>query len=136
MPVTVEKLPNEPIILCTYFEPAGPSDQPVLWEQLATAVGGLDGPIYRITDLSRIKITFGNMAVAIAQEAKDKRPGSAADPRIRSVLVATGTLIELAAKSITQEQYGRIGAPALFTNLDEALNYCRSQIAKENIHPD
>jgi hypothetical protein len=136
MPVTVEKLPDEPIIVCTFYEPASSADYPVLWEKLSQAVEGVDGPIYRITDLSPIKITFGNMVVAIAEEAKSKMPGSAADPRIRSVLIATGTLIEFAAKSITQEQYGAIGVPALFTTLDEALSYCRSQIAKEDSHTD
>jgi hypothetical protein len=48
------------------------------------------------------------------------------------VLVATGSLIELAAKSIQQDQYGKVHAPVLFTDREQALAYCRSELAKMN----
>src|SRR5205823_5016350 len=125
-----QKLPDEPILITAFFEPSKPTDQAELWAALAPMVEGMPGPIYRITDLSKLNVTFGQMVGALAYETKGSYPGSAADPRVRSVLVANSAVVEIAAKSITQEQYGQSTMPPLFSTLDEALAYCRAEIAK------
>jgi hypothetical protein len=127
MSFKIEKLPNEPIIICTLapnFEPA--NDYPSFWPQLGKMVEGMEGPIYRITHLLSTNFNFGQMTVAIGEETRSGLPGSLGDPRIRSVLVSQAALAQLAVQSLQQEQYGQRDNP-LFGTLEEALAYVREQ---------
>ena len=132
MAFTVEKLPDEPIIVITFRNPSNPTqDYGPLLDQVAKLCEGLEGPIYRITDLRQVNFSFSDMVVAIAEEFKSGKPGSAADPRIRTVLAASGELVKLAAESVKQEQYGARNDTPMFTSLDEAIAYSRAELAKK-----
>jgi len=132
MAFTVEKLPDEPIIIITFRNPSNPTeDYGPLLDQVAKLCEGLEGPIYRITDLRQVNFSFSDMVVSIAEEFKSGRPGSAADPRIKAVLAASGELVKLAAESVKQEQYGAQSDTPIFTSLDEAIAYARAELAKK-----
>jgi hypothetical protein len=130
MTVSVEKLADAPILIVTFAEPSSPTDQAAMWAAIAPLVEALEAPIYRITDLSKLDVKFGQMVGAIAYEAKGNLPGSAADPRVRSVLVTTSAIVEIAAKSLAQAQYGQIAMPPMFTTRDAALAHCQAELAK------
>jgi hypothetical protein len=129
MSFTIEKLPDEPIIICSMSEQFNPlKDYGAFWQRLGEVVKDMEGPIYRITHLKTDQIQFSDMVLALAAEAKSGMPGSLTDPRIRSVLVNRSILAQMAVESIKQEQYGQLDTP-LFGTLDEALTYVRQQLA-------
>jgi hypothetical protein len=128
MNFNIEKLPHEPIVICTMaatFDPA--NEYPAFWAQLGKAVQGLEGPIYRIPLVLDLDFNFGRMAVAIAEEARSGKPGSLGDPRIRNLLVSQAALAQLSIESLQQEQYGRLDNTLLFSTVEEALAYARQQ---------
>ena len=50
------------------------------------------------------------------------------DPRVVSIIVGSGPLIEIAARSFQQRQRGAFKV-SVFSDLDEALAYARERIA-------
>jgi hypothetical protein len=134
MPFTVEKLPEEPIVLVKIkvgdqkdFE----RDFPPLVQRIAELVAGIEGPIYRITDLTEVNISFGELVLAMQQEYRSEMPGTAADPRIQVVLVTSSKLIEVGAEGVPKSiHYGGKQPPKIFPTMDEALAYARAELAK------
>jgi hypothetical protein len=130
MSFTIEALPDEPIVL---IKVRGQSDSmkdyPQLLSQLGKLLEGREGPIYRISDFSEAdNMSFSDLVVALAQEYCGKIPGTAADPRIRVVLVSSNDMLKWGAESAQQEQYGGLDAPPIFPTLQEALAFCRVEI--------
>lgn len=129
MNFSIEKLSDEPIIICTlgvHFDPV--DDYPTFWPQLGQAIEGMEAPIYRITHLLSKDYDFGQMTVAIAEETRNGFPGSIGDPRVRSVLVSQAAMVQLGIESLQQEQYGQLDHP-IFGTLEEALAFVREQLA-------
>lgn len=131
MTFTIEKLEGEPIIVCTMSAQFNPNtDYGAFWQQLGALLEGMEAPIFRITVLEAEEITFSDMAMALAAEARSGAPGSGSDERIRLVLVSKAVLAQMAVESIRQEQYGGLDTP-LFGTLEEALAYARAELKKE-----
>ncbi len=86
----------------------------------------IQGTIYRIIDDTRVKIPFSDMVNVLAA---DTRGGVGTNPRIRTVFVGSGKMIELGVKSMKQKQYGGVETP-MFASLDEALAYVNAELAK------
>lgn len=130
MPFILEKLPGEPILIMKSGDKADANtDQMEIVTRLEEATRGMEGPIYRITDISAAKeMDFGMLVAALAGDYHSGLPGSAGDPRIRVVLVSDNPLIKLGAQSVRQEQYGGMEPPPVFSTLDEALDHCRKQL--------
>jgi hypothetical protein len=130
MSFSIQKFPNEPIVLVVFnndFDPL--QDYPLLWEALGRELEGMPGPIYRITNMLDINLTLSALMIGMAQETRGGSPGSASDPRMRGSMVAAGILAELIAKSFQQEQYGGRAAPVpLFSTVDEALAHARAEL--------
>ncbi len=126
MSFTVQRLPNEPILIITRFD-ATPSDLPQIFQQSLELSEDIEGTVYRIHDISRINPDFGTMVMGMAN-ASEKREGSMRDPRFQDILVGSHELIRLASAAFQQEQYGGLTIP-LFESLEEALDYARKQIA-------
>lgn len=129
MGFTVEKLPDEPVVICTLLPPFDPiQDLPSFFAQIAQTIEGLEEPIYRILDLCAVQLSFSDITLALAEETRSALPGTLADPRIRSVVVvAPGTMQEFGAMSTQQLQYGERSSH-IVTELDVALAYARAQL--------
>jgi hypothetical protein len=131
MAYTVERLTNEPIVVLTVRDPLGPPEmQREAQMKVAEAGADITGAIYRITDLTELTISFGDIVRSLGEEAKSKREGSMSDSHVRSIIVAKDEIIKMAAASLSQEQYGALNIK-LFTTRDEAVAYAREQIAEE-----
>ncbi|HEC22199.1 MAG TPA: hypothetical protein ENI95_04710 [Chloroflexi bacterium] len=126
MSFTVQRLPNEPILIVTRFD-ATPSDLLQIFQQSLELSEDIEGTVYRIHDISRVDLDFGTMVAGMAN-ASEKRKGSMRDPRFQDILVGGHELIRLASAAFQQEQYGNLTIP-FFESLEEALDYARKQIA-------
>lgn len=130
MSFSIEKLPDEPIIICTIepgFDPW--RDFPAFWAQLDAAIAGLPGPIYRINQFKREEVNFSNLLAGLAEETRSGKPGSAADPRIRFLAVSRSALREMTRTSFLQEQYGHITIH-IFDAVETALAHARAELAQ------
>jgi hypothetical protein len=127
MSYTVEKLKDEPIIIFT-IEKGFKFEQNTGTVQLeiADAIEGLPKPVFLITDFSQIDMTFSELVLALGT-ARSGDAGSFSDQRLRNVFVGHDDMVDLAAKSLFQTQYGKI--PVLvFSTLDEALDYAHGML--------
>lgn len=127
MSYKVEKVRDKPIIIFTIeqgfkFEKSTEDVQ----QEIASIVEGLTKPIFLITDFSRIDMTFSELVLALGN-ARSGVAGSFSDQRLRNVFVGHDDMVDLAAKSLFQTQYGKI--PVLvFTTLDEAIAYAEGML--------
>jgi hypothetical protein len=128
MPYKVEKIPGEPVLVFTLwgtFELL--EDQEKISQEISDLIKDIDGSYFMIDDYSGIvNVNFGDMIAVMAEQTKRNLPGSITDPRAKHVLVGSNAMIDFAAKSFNQPQYGGFTLP-MYTSLDEALAYVRSQ---------
>lgn len=124
----INKLPDEPIIIATYTKGQPPAEaiEEVI-QYTAQLLDEVEGVIYRIEDLTEADMTFGD-AVQVMGAVTKNRPGSARDPRVKTLLVGAGTLLDLSAKAFQQTQYGGLQVP-LYSSVEEALANARELIA-------
>lgn len=127
MAVTVEKLSGEPIIITTYTDPFDAAvDLPASFAQVAELSKDLPAPVYSVNHIQLSETGFSDITLAM-QQAISNMPGSAVDPRIRTLLVGASDLLRLAAESGSQEQYGGVDI-RWFPTLDEALAVARAEL--------
>lgn len=128
MPYKIEKLPNEPVLVFTLWGAFDiQDDQERISAEIVNLVKDIEGPYYIIDDYSGlVNVNLGDMIAVMAEQTKSNLPGSVMDPRAKHVLVGNNDLIEFAAKSFDQSQYGAFQLQ-IFTSYDEALAYIHSQ---------
>ncbi len=127
MPFSVEQVPNQPIFVITLSEPFDQAKEaPASDWKFQELIATVQGTIYRVIDLTRWTIPFNDMINGLAS---DTRGGAGADPRIHTVIVGSGEMVEFGVKAMKQRQYGAKEIP-LFASLDEALAYVNAELAK------
>ncbi|HVO72032.1 MAG TPA: hypothetical protein VMT24_18410 [Aggregatilineaceae bacterium] len=124
MSLILTRLPGEPIIV---VKPALPVEQNI--EHVFTIdarcdqiVSELGGPLYRILDMRLADLAFSDILLFLDLE-KEGRPGSLADPRVRTLMVGRHPLLKIAARRILQEL--NVTVP-VFEAVDEALACVRA----------
>ncbi len=125
MPVTVEKYPNEPILLVTVD---GHLDAPMvrqLYSQIGELTEGMEAPIYRITDVRKQETTFMEM-MGIIKEATKDMPGTTSDPRIFNIFVGRDKMTMIARD--VMQRINPNNHPIL-DEIEEALEYIRWQLS-------
>ncbi|MEO8394349.1 MAG: hypothetical protein ABI700_15260 [Chloroflexota bacterium] len=126
MPVRVERLPNEPILIATLSGLVTEQDFFELYH-LSSALIGMDGgAFYRISDLRAATSTFGDILKAI-QKAAQEMPASLMDPQIQVTFVGENTWINLARDFFLKRG---INLP-VFLDMENALESVRIRIASE-----
>jgi len=130
MPIHVEKLADEPIIMATYENPID------YYTEMATMFARIlalretitDSPkYYVIIDMTDIHPGFSEIVHSLGEASKASKQRRA-DLPISLHLVGTGSLFEMIANALGQRQYGGYTAP-LHTTLTEALAAIRAEIA-------
>lgn len=127
MPIKVERLPLEPIIVATVYEPANPAQDA---SQIAAETAALIGPdemtVCVINDFRQMKIDF-KMMMSGMSATRAERTGGVGDPRVYTILVGEGIVWEVAQKSVGKFLSNGPGV-ALFASMDEALAHAREKI--------
>ncbi len=129
MPVQVNKLPDEPIILLTYDGSVDVETVKSAFQQSVELMSEINGAVYRISDVRAIdadETTIGQLFKLIAELRRDTS-GSSADPRIHGVFVGGHQLARIYADFMRQQQFGGTLIPFYHT-LEEALDYIRFEI--------
>ncbi len=127
MPIAVDWIPDEPIILatCTGFLTVG--DFKGMFEQVAALMQAVEGIIYRIADYREAESSFVDIMKTVQETAKGMS-GSVSDPRLKSIYVGTTHWISL-ARTAYQNQPGGFQIPT-FHSIEDALTYIHLDMAK------
>jgi hypothetical protein len=129
MPATVERLPNEPIIIVTVTGQLTVEVMRDVYRQIAEIADDVVPPLYRITDTRFREASFAEM-MAIIKEASKGMPGTTTDPRIRNMFVGRDKMA-----MIGRDCYSNVtpqgNVMPMFETIEEALVYIRLEIDKQ-----
>ena len=131
MPVTIEQIPNEPIILLRY---QGFLDVATVTEAFIKSVAlatNIEGTVYRIADVREAESTFVEVMNII--KASRSTAGSTTDNKFRVIFVGDNQLIRFYMQILAN-----LGAPPLriFHTLEDAMEYIRLERAKHPLIAD
>lgn len=129
MPVTVEKLPGEPIIIATHTGETTAEEVAIMFARSAELMRGIDGTVYRITDVTGVTLSLPNL-LGIVGEASRRGPGSPGDPRLRVHMVGTDAMAKLYVEFVKHRRNGGVQIP-MHRTVDAALHAIRLQITAE-----
>lgn len=128
MPVTVYRLPDEPILVATF---TGEVNGDVIVEMYRRSVPLLtdkDTLVYRIADFRQA--TSNVLAVlSVLKAVIIGGPGSTRDPRIKPVLLGDNQWVRVGRDTLKHESFGGMELP-VFDKMGAALQYIRVQIAR------
>ncbi len=130
MPIIVEKLPDEPIIVVICQEPMNyVREAPKAFDQILALRDTIyDSPEYYIVfDASAVKMGFGDM-VTMMGEVKRVSQQPRSDLLVVPSLVGSGSLVEMAVNAVQQTQYGSYKKVPLFTSVEQALESIRTDL--------
>ena len=90
MSLTVERLPDEPIIQVTITGRVTPDVIKEMFVQSAKFADEMGAEtVYRVTDLRDIETTFTDLVLILAETTKAALPGSPVDPRFYGAMVGS-----------------------------------------------
>lgn len=129
MPVTVERLPGEPIIIATHTGHTTAEEVADMFARSAELMHGVEGTVYRITDVTGVTLSLPNL-LGIVGEASKREPGSPSDPRLKVHIVGTDAMAKLYVEFIKHARNGGVQIP-MHKTLEDALHSIRLDIASE-----
>lgn len=129
MAVKVTPVPNLPALILENILPFDPAqDTQTNMDETVKLKRKLGRPVYRIIDIRSFNITFSDMTMAMGAERG--REGGSSDPDVTTCFVGSGALVEVGTKALAQQdQYGK-GKVKLFTSVEQAIEYVRTDVGK------
>jgi hypothetical protein len=95
--------------------------------QLQTLLSNTNSNVYYIADMRKVKISFSDLVVGLAQAFANKS-SPYANPRLKTYTVASDELIAFGAKAAAeQDQYNK-AAVKFYPGVDEALVEIRREM--------
>ena len=128
MPVTIKRLPDQPIIIASYSGHITVGDVLSVFTRSAEIVKPSDNTIYRISHIENTEAEFADI-LHFAQTSASDVPGSSTDSRFHPVIVGHDKWIKLFVQFMSKKQFGGVVVPCFLT-LSQALEYVQSDIAK------
>ncbi len=127
MTVTLEKLPDEPIVMATLSGEVTIAEMETMYAQCAEIIKEV-GRIYRITRLENTTTGFMDI-LKILQAAGKGSPGSSSDPKVGVIFLGSGSLIQLITNTMRQPQFAGVQLP-IFQSMEDTLTYIRYDMDK------
>ncbi|MCJ7432003.1 MAG: hypothetical protein MUO77_00805 [Anaerolineales bacterium] len=130
MPITVEKLSGEPIIVATFTEPMNYiAEVPSMFSRILELRDTIEDSLkyWVIIEMSGIKPDFDDVMFSLG-EARKASKQRRSDMPISLHMVGTGGLFKMIASAMSQHQYGEYTTP-LHLSLSEALDVIRTDIS-------
>lgn len=127
MTVTLEKMPNEPIVTATLSGEVTIAEMEEMYAKCAEIIKEV-GRIYRITRLDNTTTGFMDI-LKILQAAGKGNPGSSSDPNVGVIFLGSGSLIQLITNTMRQPQFAGVQLP-IFQSMEDTLTYIRYDMDK------
>jgi hypothetical protein len=126
MPITLERLPNEPILVATYTGHITLEDIRGLYRATAELIGDEPGTFHRISDTRGATSDFMEMLKTV-QTVTQEMAGSSLDQRIQVTFVGTTSWIRF-----LREAFAKRGVlTSAFEDLESALESVRYRVVTE-----
>lgn len=119
MPVTTEKINDQPIIFSRLQGRISATEADTLMNQCVDVATGIDGPVYHITDLTEAEISLLDIP-SVVEMLRANVPGSAVDSRFVKMFIGNARTSRLYADIFRKNI--RDSLP-FFNNMDDALAY-------------
>lgn len=126
MPVRVERLPDEPILIATFTGLLTVPDFIELYHLSSALIGTEAGKFHRITDTREATSTFPEILKAI-QAAAQELPSSSMDGQIEVTFVGTSTWVSFARDVFLSRGINM----SAFAEMEMALESVRIRVASE-----
>lgn len=126
MPIFVERLSDDPIVIAHLSGHLSIEDILTMFEETVRLTEDVTGRVYRITNVLEAESTFPEI-MAIIKQAGNGGRGSTSDPNIKAVFVGTNHWIDFTRRALSQPQYGGINM-SLFHTVEEALEFIHGLI--------
>jgi hypothetical protein len=128
MPISVERLPDQPIIISTYSGRVTVGDMHYAFARSAALISPDETRVYRIVHIDNIDVTFADV-LHFAQTASADLPGAFMDPRFSVLMVGHDQWTKLFLQFMGQKQFGGMTLPC-FVTLAQALAYVQTEMAR------
>jgi hypothetical protein len=129
MAYTVQRIPNEPIIVLKVMNPFNPAKEvPEQNAEIAKLSQGVTPPVYLISDLSELKISFSDLVVSLAEVKRDEE-SAFNNKNLVTLTVGSNEMVRLSVEAAKQKQYGGVNIQ-IFGSVDEAIAHARSLAKK------
>lgn len=132
MPLKIQSLPDEPILIIEMFTPADPfKDGEAELKATIDFKKKIGGHVFRVLDFTHAEIKFGDMMQGMA--AEKGKEGGINDPDVSTVFVAQGDMAQLGVEALReQKQYGDFrNVIGLFPTRDAAIAAIHAEMVKE-----
>lgn len=127
MPVTVYKLPDEPIIIAAFTDDITPEVVNDAFHQTAVFLQDEATVLYRISDF-RMVHTDGLHLLHLLRAAVTGAPGSSSDKHVKPVLLGVNHWSQM-----TQAALRDTVTMPIFETMSAALDYVRGEIARAKL---
>lgn len=125
MPYTVEKLPDEPILVVNSSRGEDP------YGEMAEAIDGINQtldeqpePIYLILDMRTMTLSLDEIMEAAMLSARGRNAMLHHRNIRESIFILTDPLVRMAVRGLDSATFGQLKART-FETLDQAVAYCR-----------
>lgn len=131
MPINIELLANEPIIIATFEGDITVDDVIFSFTETDRLINehNLPTPVYRISDYGNINTSFSNVINAVKAAVRRDIPGSVADERINGMLVGRNTWTRMGRDLLAIRGKKQM---KLFYSVDSALQHIRAEIKQQS----
>ena len=131
MPITVEQLPNEPIVLVRATHPFDAKlDIPYLIREASRLFDASPEPVFDITEALELKGSFNDLVTALSMLAREGKLAWKHPNVMGYAVVVDSTLARVGASALGQAQQDRSTPVTVTKTLDEALVVAREAIAE------
>ena len=127
MSYSIEKLPDDPIIITTMFEDFSMDQSEPFLDELIDLFDSLVEPVYLIADVDRYTFSVQDMLVALNVAVQGSRAIMHHPNLAGTVVVTSSKMMKLASKGAKSDAFGNIQTE-VFETLEEALDHIRSRL--------
>jgi hypothetical protein len=131
MPITVEKLPDEPIMFVKVTAPyTVKEDVPMTLAEVKRHLDAATEPLWNVADAREFHIHFTDLVAILSMITRGDLAVMRHPNLAGAAIIANNDMLRLAANSLGQRQYGGINVKS-FTTPEEALAHVRSRISEK-----
>lgn len=126
MPVKIEPVPDEPIIVVTFEGHIDLDTVRNMFVETAALFAKFEGDVYRIADIREADTDFVDI-VKMIKAIREGLPASSIDPRMHGIFVGRNQFARMYADFM--KQMGSKPIP-IFVTMEDALEYAHLQLQK------
>jgi len=131
MPYSIDKLPDEPILLVIHEGRQSLQEIDQVQSDLAAVLDAQTEPVFLVLDIRELSIGLDDMPGAAAM-ATQGPGGLLHHANVReSLLVSSSALVKLGAQGMRTATFGNVNV-RVFETTEQAIDYCRKQIEIAN----